>query len=179
MRPAEGRVTPNWTAGRRKTGSSHACPDGRPVGDRVASREGAPEATGRRRRTGSLQNGRPAGHCQGCPSLPAFPLGPTTFWMLSRGAISPSGRSRSARGTCNSSGEVSGGRRRFGMGPAAATVRWHWLVDHRGGYGERQQALWPCWCGVYRSTQRFRPGQLSSRLPKNPFLTLRISTSTR
>ena len=61
MRPAEGRVTPNWTAGRRETGSPHACLDGRPVGDRVAAREGASEATGHRRRTGSLQNGRPAG----------------------------------------------------------------------------------------------------------------------
>lgn len=29
------------------------------------------------------------------------------------------------RGACNSSGQVAGGRRRSGMGPAAATVRWH------------------------------------------------------
>lgn len=51
-RPAEGRVTPSWTAGRRKTGSPDAFLDGRPVGDRVAARRRAPEATSGRRRTG-------------------------------------------------------------------------------------------------------------------------------
>ena len=82
-----GRVTPNWTAGRRETGSPHACPDGRTVEDRVAAREAAPKATGGRRRTGSLQNGRPAGHCQGRPSLTGSPLGPTTLLMLRGGPI--------------------------------------------------------------------------------------------
>ena len=51
-----------------------------------------------------------------------------------------------------------GGRRRFGIGPAAATVRWHWCVDHREGCGERQQALWMGWRSVYRSMQSFGTG---------------------
>ena len=126
--------------------------------DRVAAREAAPKATGGRRRTGSLQNGRPAGHCQGCPFLPGSPLGPTTLWMLRGGPVGSVGRSRGSRGACNTSGEVGGGRRRFGIGPAAAAVRWHWCVDHREGCGERQQALWMGWRSVYRSMQSFGPG---------------------
>ena len=41
------------------------------------------------RRTGSLQNGWPAGHHQGRPFLLAPLLGPTTFWALKGGRYNP------------------------------------------------------------------------------------------
>lgn len=153
-RPAgggQGRAMPARTAGRWGTGS----PQARGPLRLLATGGGIGG-----RRTGSLQNGRPAGRCQGCPFLPGSPLGPNTFRTLQGGAASPLGRSRSARGARNSSGEAGGGRRRLGMGPAAATARWPLGVHHRGECGEWQQALWSCGRGVDRSMQSSRLGRL-------------------
>jgi len=114
-RPAgtrQGRPMPAWTAGRWGTGLPQARRLLRPL-----------VTGGGGRRTGSLQNGRPAGHCQGCPSLPGFPLGPNTFWMLRGGATGPAGRSRGLQPERRSERRAAGVRYRAGGGDGEVVLR--------------------------------------------------------